>query len=276
MARIRTIKPEFWTDSKTGTLSEFAKCLFIGLLNHADDYGVLKYEPEEWRVRIFPYHSDTTTVVLRESFENEIFKKGLVATFCCPDNIKLVFIKNFNSHQVINKKSASFLADWKIGDTPSTYGKRLDIDVTSNWYNDYGSATVVLPVGKEGKGGEGNGTTTPPQNPPKGVIYSENFQAFWNCYPRKVGKGNAKKSWDKIKSPKPTIEEILESVEQHKQGRDWAKDDGDFIPHPSTWLNQRRWDDEVTPAEIVDSELARLNALREEIKNADGEKDINY
>ena len=35
MARIRTIKPEFWTDAKTGTLPEFSKCLFLGLLNHS-------------------------------------------------------------------------------------------------------------------------------------------------------------------------------------------------------------------------------------------------
>ena len=45
MARIRTIKPEFWTDSKTGTMPESAKCLFIGMLNHCDDFGVLEWLP---------------------------------------------------------------------------------------------------------------------------------------------------------------------------------------------------------------------------------------
>ena len=55
MARIRTVKPEFWTDSKTGTLSDRAKILFLGILNFCDDYGVIENDAGALKARILPY-----------------------------------------------------------------------------------------------------------------------------------------------------------------------------------------------------------------------------
>jgi len=79
----------------------------------------------------------------------------------------------------------------------------------------------------------------------KEIAYSPKFETFWGAYPKKVGKGYAFQIWKKILSPKPTLEEILQSVDSHKQSLQWKKDGGQFIPNPSTWLNQRRWEDEV-------------------------------
>jgi hypothetical protein len=71
------------------------------------------------------------------------------------------------------------------------------------------------------------------------------FDEFWNCYPRKVGKQNAYKAWGKI-NPDPQLKEIImAALEKHKFTTQWQKDNGQFIPHPATWLSQRRWDDEI-------------------------------
>ncbi|MDA2911413.1 hypothetical protein MYX04_10830 [Nitrospiraceae bacterium AH_259_D15_M11_P09] len=45
------------------------------------------------------------------------------------------------------------------------------------------------------------------------------------------------------------IDTMLAKIEQQKQSRQWQKDEGEFIEHPSTWLNQRRWEDEVVSSE---------------------------
>ncbi len=74
-------------------------------------------------------------------------------------------------------------------------------------------------------------------------VYSDDFLSFWAAYSRKVGKGAAWASWKKAK--RPPLVEILKSVELHKGSRQWQRDNGQFIPHPATWLNQRRWEDEV-------------------------------
>ena len=72
------------------------------------------------------------------------------------------------------------------------------------------------------------------------TIYSDDFQEFWKEYPRKVGKGKAWESWQKLNPP---LDKCLEVVKAFKESDEWA--DPKFIPHPTTWLNQRRWDDEL-------------------------------
>ena len=69
------------------------------------------------------------------------------------------------------------------------------------------------------------------------------FAHFWQIYPRKVGKKAARKAWDKAKD-KPPLEKLLESVEAHKATEQWQEGGGRFVPHPATWLNQGRWEDE--------------------------------
>lgn len=54
MARIRTIKPEFWTDEKVLSIKPLTRLLFIGMWNFADDYGRLEFSPISLKARIFP------------------------------------------------------------------------------------------------------------------------------------------------------------------------------------------------------------------------------
>jgi len=74
---------------------------------------------------------------------------------------------------------------------------------------------------------------------------SKEFETFWSCYPRKIGKRQAWRSWKKLRPSKTKQEVILSAVEAAKQSREWAKDNGRYVPNPATWLNQGRWDDEL-------------------------------
>ena len=69
------------------------------------------------------------------------------------------------------------------------------------------------------------------------------FDVFWNAYPKKIGKKDALKAWEKAKD-KPALADILRSIASFKSTEQWTKDNGQFIPNPSTWLNQGRWADE--------------------------------
>ena len=76
------------------------------------------------------------------------------------------------------------------------------------------------------------------------------FEQFWAAYPRKVGKGDARKSWRKIEGVPSLLTKILSSIAAQKKWPQWTKDGGQFIPHPSTWLNQKRWlDGGIEPPE---------------------------
>ena len=79
---------------------------------------------------------------------------------------------------------------------------------------------------------------TPPK--PKKAL-DDGFEAFWSRYPKKTAKPYCKEIW---KRKRLSIELVLPALKMAIASRDWQKDGGQFIPNPSTWLNQGRWEDE--------------------------------
>ena len=70
----------------------------------------------------------------------------------------------------------------------------------------------------------------------------ESFLVFYKAYPKKTNKKEALARW--IKAKLPDMEVILNAIEQQKKTEQWQKDNGKYIPYPSTWINQERWNDE--------------------------------
>ena len=77
------------------------------------------------------------------------------------------------------------------------------------------------------------------------VDSTELFTRFWSLYPRKVGKEAARKAWDKLTLTNELFAVMVEALGAQCVTSEWTKDGGRFIPHPSTWLNGKRWEDEV-------------------------------
>lgn len=71
------------------------------------------------------------------------------------------------------------------------------------------------------------------------------FELFWEAYPRKVGKGRARKWWDCHKPDDALVDVMMCAIAQQKNCAPWLKDGGQFIPHPTTWLNREGWLDEL-------------------------------
>ena len=95
--------------------------------------------------------------------------------------------------------------------------------------------------------------------PPKG------FDEFWKAYPKKVGKASALASWKKVKPP---IEQVITSLLWQVRSDQWTKDGGQYVPNPSTYLNQGRWDDEepicISQVSIMQSMHDRLYGNEQE------------
>lgn len=75
----------------------------------------------------------------------------------------------------------------------------------------------------------------------------DGFNQFWEAYPKKVGRDAALKSWEKVKPP---VDDVIYSLGWQKQTEQWSKNNGQFIPNPSTYLNQGRWKDEAPIEEL--------------------------
>ncbi|MHC8408317.1 YdaU family protein [Pseudomonas sp. TMB3-21] len=77
------------------------------------------------------------------------------------------------------------------------------------------------------------------------------FPKFWALYPRKQDKAKALKAWTKLKVNDELFNLIAKGLAAQVVSADWLKDGGKYVPMPTTWLNGKRWEDEVKPSSNV-------------------------
>ena len=80
-------------------------------------------------------------------------------------------------------------------------------------------------------------TTKPPISPL--------FADFWKAYPKHQDRQGALKAFEKLKPDQELLDQMLKSINAWKQSEQWTKDGGQYIPMPTTWLNRRRWEDDL-------------------------------
>ena len=73
----------------------------------------------------------------------------------------------------------------------------------------------------------------------------DDFQEFWNVWPKRCAKADARKAWAQTKDIRPDLTNLLNAVKAACKTEAWMKDGGKYIPHPATWLRGERWDDEL-------------------------------
>ena len=67
------------------------------------------------------------------------------------------------------------------------------------------------------------------------------FLEFWTAYPKKVDKKGSERAFKNIKKLKSVFPEIMSALEIQKQSEQWSKNNGQFIPNPTTYIHQERW-----------------------------------
>lgn len=98
--RIRSVKPDFWTDPAVVALPAISRLFFIGSWNFADDYGVLKDDPERLRLQILP--SDPVDAV---AIVGELVAADLLLRRTAPDGTAVLVIRTFCAHQRIDSRA---------------------------------------------------------------------------------------------------------------------------------------------------------------------------
>jgi len=116
--------------------------------------------------------------------------------------------------------------------------------------------------GSESDGGVGQNLATnledKPRIQPIEKVDQKNtfFDTFWDAYPKRTGKDLARAAFAKRKVNTSLLMEMLAAIAKQKKTEQWTKDGGQYIPNPATWLNQGRWQDEVTVVSTQPSWMA--------------------
>lgn len=109
MARIRTIKPEFWEDEDIGKLPIPCRLFFIGCWNFADDYGVIKANAALLKSQIFPYDENLRVSEIKKWIGALVDARMLIPIILDGDKKRpaeesYYIIRTFRSHQVLDKR----------------------------------------------------------------------------------------------------------------------------------------------------------------------------
>ena len=97
MPRIRTIKPDFWTDEKIVELPIPARLFFIGMWNFADDFGNLARSPQKLKMQIYPADVIDVEPLVQSLIAHELITEYSVNGHRC------LHINGFRRHQTINR-----------------------------------------------------------------------------------------------------------------------------------------------------------------------------
>ncbi len=99
MARIRSIKPGFFTDEDLADVSRDARLFFIGLWCHADEAGILEDRPKQLLAKVFPHDRDLTVKdTLRHLYELDDLN-FIIRYFDEESGKKYIHIRNWKDHQ---------------------------------------------------------------------------------------------------------------------------------------------------------------------------------
>lgn len=128
------------------------------------------------------------------------------------------------------------------------------------------------PMGEEGQS-QAEGKAKPPKRKKataKEDYNLEGFDAFYAAYPRHEGKAAALKAWNKLKPDIVLQTKMGKALAAQKQSQQWLKNNGQYIPMPSTWLNGRRWEDESPQSQSQESQYDRMSAWAAEYDRTHG------
>lgn len=210
MARIRTIKPEFFTSEDIVSMTPLARLFYVSLWCESDRMGRLEWKPGTFKMRYLP--GDNCDV---SELAQELISKGLIVLYQA-NGKTYAEIPTFTEHQVINNRESDSTIPQRVINASSTRAPR---------------------VKAEGKGREGKEGKEPAKS---------RFEDFWNSWPkseRRQDKGKCADKW-KAQNLDDIADRIMSDVATKKLTQKWQ---GGFIEAPEVYLNNRRWEDGVTP-----------------------------
>lgn len=242
MARIRTIKPQFWRSPDIMALDYFQRLLFIGLFNLADDYGRGVYNPASIAADLFITEFSLNPHGVLTEVSNafaEYSKRSMVAVYEV-ENRQYFQIVNWNDHQKVNRKTDSSIP-------PLTCKDKEVTRLTESSLNPHGGLTPGIRKGNKEGNKERNISSSPSsdssaQRPDaRPSEYPSEFEDWWKAYPRRknCSKKDAAKQWCEAAKTIPP-ERLLELTKVYAANP--GTEDTRFIPHPHKWLKDRRWE----------------------------------
>ena len=231
----RVIKESIHESEKLNSLSDFNFRLWVYLLTYVDDYGRGDARPAIIKGNCFPLR-DRVTAKDIDAGLHALSDAGCVSLYTVGGKPYLCLI-GWEKHQRIQQKRSKYPGPDEA-DAPDGCGEQMmPVHENPRW--------VTVSHGESPPESESESES---ESERESRAREERFARFWTAYPRKTAKPTAQTAFAKLHPDDDLLRTMLAAIERQKQSPQWR--DAQFIPHPATWLNQRRWEDETPRAAV--------------------------
>lgn len=250
--RIRTIKPEFWTNEPLSRLPYSTRLLAIALLNYADDEGYFLANPKLVAAACFPFEEDST--IIRRALD-ELSIAGYLRFAENEEKVLIGHIVKFSVHQRVDRANKSKLKENLNFDDNSTKPRRFLDDGTGNREQGTWKGISLRSLC------EGSHNSSEEEIPPKDPLadpesIESKFEEARKAFPgRKLGfsvefENFVKKVGGRSKAAVEVLR-LLPGIEAEKVDREAKAAARAFVPewkNFKTWINAKAWDQEFAAA----------------------------
>lgn len=237
--RIRSTKPEFWRSKRIASVDWESRLVLKGLESYVDDNGVGKDDLALIVTDVFPRDmadNPQDTLLRVQAAVNTLSQAGLVHRYEA-DGTDLLYVSFWEQVQYINRPSKGRLprpdGTFEYGDS------EIGAPLLSPQEGDLSPQSL-----NRGSGNRDQGSVTSASAPAERDDPDE-FDEWYEHYPRKKGKGQAMKAYRAARKI-ASAETLLTAVKAQAPGL--IAKGAEYCPYPATWLNGRRWEDEDEPA----------------------------
>lgn len=228
MARIRTIKPEFWKHEALSALPEATHMLAAALLNYADDEGYFNANIKLVQAECCPLREPSVSI---HGSLTRLSKVGYIQLGTGEDGRRYGRVVNFDEHQRVNRPSPS-----KIKILPIQWDDSVNI---------HGALTEPSPP-EQGTGNREQGTISDAAHPHPASAgrrrrtYPESFDRFWSTFPKRGTdtKAIALKAWGKARRAGTDEATLQAGAERYAA---YVGSTGCEAAHVQTWINREGW-----------------------------------
>ena len=255
MARIRTIKPEFFTSPDTAKASIEARLFYIALWCWADDWGIGEANMNALLGFAFPEDDEKTRKEI-QSLCKEV--ANTYGTLFYENNGRYFYaIPSWEDHQRTQRRAQR--RNPTPDDPESQPDKRIYEKHAPSVFTQ-GTSESTQGNDQEGTGEQGNRGTgerehisNPPEqetitliHPEPSADASDRFDEFWEAYPKRTGQNPKKPAREKFKKITKDVDPQILIDAAHAYARSEQHNNPKFIAQTQTWLNQERWNDEYS------------------------------
>lgn len=146
---------------------------------------------------------------------------------------------NWDKRQFNSDNSTNRVKSWRAKQSETTMKRFSDVSVTPP------DTDTDTDTEKDSSAFKGK-----PRSPFKNKNQESLFDMTWEIFPKKKSKGQAEKTWVKLNPDEQLVANMIATIKRAKTSREWLKDNGDFIPYLSTWLNSKGWLDEYSQGPV--------------------------